>query len=694
MLEDNDDPRSRGTPESTSNGNALSDDSETEGGEKNTGNKYDPEVLKAAVKEPKPCPIEIPYYLKAGYRKTNAPPSDRVYALKFMKQFQNKANCLVLPPGVNLPAAISKDARVSTTAPGDTWARGQRLADPPRKSNKGGNPNNTGDQWQRGPAPPLLESGENSWKKQQAELRAATDKDAEIERKTKSILNKLTFEKFDKLYAELCQLGLYKYSQLEYLTREIFEKATTQHHFIEMYTMLCKKITNENPYAACLEEAAGGEEGPADFKRLLLTICQDLFEKEEEEIVGARSKEEETELYFAYKKRRLGNVKFVGNLLINRLLTMKIIHRMTSDLVAAKTELSLEQVCVFLETIGCFVESQTEGKLPKNWEATFSELTFMAKEDKELGFRTRALIQDLLDLRQNGWVKNTTLMKEPLKAGKLDDVNKKMDEMDIAAEKAAKKKNSSAVVIEKDSEGFSMVKSGAGGGKRGSHALPKSQSSVSMSGRNSEPLQRAGSSFSNLAGGSRFAALEKEKKKKKKEEKEEPLKEKKKSRDGAFEGLEDSPPLSTKEEKQPKLSPEEATEHLSKAARVFHEEQNFAEIVEDFLSPSSFRVSRQNYKILWQSLLDASLEKREAERCSHLRFLGELLLFWGKKHAGEILAEYFADEEKWEMIKEDNPLAGRWVKELVLGVDGVANMLEDGVKEMLEEEDACSDEPG
>ena len=50
-----------------------------------------------------------------------------------------------------------------------------------------------------------------------------------------SILNKLTEEKFEPLYERLVtETGICKESHIIALTRELFAKSTTQHHFIEM----------------------------------------------------------------------------------------------------------------------------------------------------------------------------------------------------------------------------------------------------------------------------------------------------------------------------------------------------------------------------------------------------------------------------------------------------------------------------
>merc|ERR1719171_2383558 len=92
-------------------------------------------------------------------------------------------------------------------------------------------------------------------------------------RSIKSILNKLTVEKFDELFKKLIACGLEKKEYVEFLMAEVFEKATTQHHFIPMYAELC---VNLNDWLEQTQEEGGAE---VKFKRILLNECQNFFEK-------------------------------------------------------------------------------------------------------------------------------------------------------------------------------------------------------------------------------------------------------------------------------------------------------------------------------------------------------------------------------------------------------------------------------
>merc|ERR1719162_1876208 len=119
----------------------------------------------------------------------------------------------------------------------------------------------------------------------------------------KSILNKLTVEKFDALSAQIMQCGIRSATHLEQLIQEIFEKATTQHHFIDMYADLCSLLNKHRII----------EDTSINFKKILLTCCQASFEKNLTPPSGLSelSSEERNTSELMYKLRMIGNIRFV-----------------------------------------------------------------------------------------------------------------------------------------------------------------------------------------------------------------------------------------------------------------------------------------------------------------------------------------------------------------------------------------------
>merc|ERR1719324_1023508 len=91
-----------------------------------------------------------------------------------------------------------------------------------------------GQQQSRGSGSTKLVASATSWVAQQSLARsqasaiAGTVTDEEVTRTVKSILNKLTIEKFDALYAKLIACGISSESHIEMLVHEVFEKACVQ----------------------------------------------------------------------------------------------------------------------------------------------------------------------------------------------------------------------------------------------------------------------------------------------------------------------------------------------------------------------------------------------------------------------------------------------------------------------------------
>merc|ERR1719453_1749435 len=158
-------------------------------------------------------------------------------------------------------------------------------------------------------------------------------------------------------------------------------KATTQHNFIEMYADLCHDLHQS------LQDK--GISDTANFKRVLLDRCQESFGQYmvRPSIDESLSYEEQYEELVKYKTKMLGNMRLVGQLLIRKMLSPKIIFLCTDELLRCGTEESLETLCAFLETIGPvfdFAEWQGQAKL----QEVFG-LAQILSEDARQSARTR-----------------------------------------------------------------------------------------------------------------------------------------------------------------------------------------------------------------------------------------------------------------------------------------------------------------
>jgi len=264
------------------------------------------------------------------------------------------------------------------------------------------------------PATPLSVS-DNSWAAQQRARRnggssptsAAGGGDAEVVRSIKSLLNKLTVEKFPQISKQLTECGYNCTSHVRLLIKEIFEKATTQHHYIEMYSDLCElfhNFFNENPVS---------DDPTCSFKRLLLNECQTSFERNlapPPELGDDLDFEERTVAEVKYKTRMLGNIRFVGALLSRYMLASKVLIAILEELMGDPTPEALESVALLLTVTGPTFDN-SEWAHKKQLNAMFSQLKDMAQKQTCCP-RARCLIKDLLDLRKNGWQTSRPVRQE------------------------------------------------------------------------------------------------------------------------------------------------------------------------------------------------------------------------------------------------------------------------------------------
>jgi hypothetical protein len=231
---------------------------------------------------------------------------------------------------------------------------------------------------------------------------ASPEDNVEIERAMKAILNKLTVERFEALYQQLVGCGISNATHVEALIRELFEKATTQHHFIGMYAELCVRLNSWFVDTQIFED-----EGRS-FKRLLLSRCQRCFEDifrpfEIPEMPKhcVNSEQEEEEATHLRKTQMLGNLKFIGALLERGMLASRILISVVEELQAMGTSAALECLAVFLTAVGPSFDRPAWTHHTK-LVAAFRKVQGLAG-DRQVPSRCRFLLQDLLDLRASNW---------------------------------------------------------------------------------------------------------------------------------------------------------------------------------------------------------------------------------------------------------------------------------------------------
>jgi len=329
----------------------------------------------------------------------------------------------------------------------------------PNPSRDRGPPGNAADKG--GPTIPLdqvvpLASTENRWVSQANRATVKPDSPEMVQRKVKALLNKLTLEKFDSISSQILEWANKSISETDGRTLRqvialIFEKATDEAAFSEMYARLCLKIYGElNPAIADanLKDSNGNPvSGGPLFRKYLLNRCQEDFERgwaaRESSQNAAKSKEAEdkakqerneaaeadakaaaergetvketeqkdTELlsdeYYELakaKRRGLGLVRFIGELCKKSMLTERIMHLCVKQLLHNTTEPEeedIESLCKLLTTVGQTMDSP---KYTSLMDIYFERMHNIVDSGK-INSRMKFMLIDVIELREKQrWV--------------------------------------------------------------------------------------------------------------------------------------------------------------------------------------------------------------------------------------------------------------------------------------------------
>ena len=284
------------------------------------------------------------------------------------------------------------------------------------------------------PSLPALQKTENKWKIGGA---GTTQALGETAKKIKGILNKVTAENYERLCGSLMELvtaSVTTVGQLTEVVRLIFDKALTEPSFGHLYADLCVQVNDSFPSlketpldpatGAPLCDPATGAPLPArdvTFKRILLNKCQVEFEEIDDDSMraaataaatataaggaGSAAAEEAEAARMRLKARKIGNIKFIGELFKRKMLSEKIIHmncihNLLSNL-PERTEEEFEALCKLFISTGPLLDHD---KAKEHMDGYFTRLKNLLKPDVTyLSSRLRFMIQDVIELRARKW---------------------------------------------------------------------------------------------------------------------------------------------------------------------------------------------------------------------------------------------------------------------------------------------------
>uniref|UniRef100_A0A672ZTJ3 Eukaryotic translation initiation factor 4 gamma 1 n=1 Tax=Sphaeramia orbicularis TaxID=375764 RepID=A0A672ZTJ3_9TELE len=258
--------------------------------------------------------------------------------------------------------------------------------------------------------PSMKKANRNRASEETEENDAEHLKTQDLFKRVRSILNKLTPQKFQQLMKQVTELTIDTEERLKGVIDLTFEKAISEPDFSVAYANMCRCLMG-------LRVPTTDKPGTTvNFRKLLLNRCQkefekdkdddEIFEKKQKELEAAsgeekqRLTEELEEAKDKARRRSLGNIKFIGELFKLKMLTEVIMHDCIVKLLKNHDEESLECLCRLLSTIGKDLDFE---KAKPRMDQYFNQMEKIIKERKTTS-RIRFMLQDVLDLRRNNWV--------------------------------------------------------------------------------------------------------------------------------------------------------------------------------------------------------------------------------------------------------------------------------------------------
>ena len=230
-----------------------------------------------------------------------------------------------------------------------------------------------------------------------------------VDRKVKSLLNKLTMGRFDSISDQIIQWANKSENEKDGRTliqviKLVFEKATDEAAWSEMYARLCRKMMEQISSKVQDDGIKNNDGKPIAggqlFRKYLLSRCQEDFERGRVEATAAAAtkaledkavrtanerkdeQKEELALYYAAqkaKRRGLGLIRFIGELFKLQMLTERIMHECVNKLLGNTDnpeEEEIESLCKLLSTVGGILDTQ---KARAHMDVYFSRMKELTK---------------------------------------------------------------------------------------------------------------------------------------------------------------------------------------------------------------------------------------------------------------------------------------------------------------------------
>ncbi|CAG8781858.1 13517_t:CDS:2, partial [Gigaspora margarita] len=218
-----------------------------------------------------------------------------------------------------------------------------------------------------------------------------------VQRKVKTLLNKLAMEKFDSISDQIIDYANKSRFErdgciLKEVIRLIFEQFCDEPNFSKLLAQLCRKIMEKIDHEIVDENLTNSNgkfvQGGTLFRKYLLNRCQEEFEKGNIPVPSIEKDEPDLmsdEYFIVAKTKRYHNgfMRFIGELFKLKILTERIMHKYIKKLLTIQNgvheEDEIENLCKLITTAG---QQLDHTKAKSHMDAYFFRMEDISKNSK------------------------------------------------------------------------------------------------------------------------------------------------------------------------------------------------------------------------------------------------------------------------------------------------------------------------
>ncbi len=221
---------------------------------------------------------------------------------------------------------------------------------------------------------------------------------------------------------DLIHLGV---ENQEKFIEALFKKAVTEKSYVVIYARLCKEVDRElTPKEENLKSSISGKKPPtrtSDFRTKLLEKCKNVFKSEDQEELSLYSSIKDPEERLQRQKAfLLGNVNFIAEMIINKILSKKVVNQCINNLFSRVEKyendnnfvkhICLEGIVILTDKFGTLVNRQDtkikpedQQKFNEDIEGYMNRLNEIQDNDKTLPGHIRFKIINLIEKKNKDW---------------------------------------------------------------------------------------------------------------------------------------------------------------------------------------------------------------------------------------------------------------------------------------------------